>query len=84
MSDPEPPLVVLCTRKFQADGRISLYAAWSVSYVPGLIEAMEKYTVQLELFDLSARSVVPGQAYASVDVYPNVSNCVSIKLSDLL
>lgn len=77
MSDPPPTLVVHCKREHQPNGKFTLYASWNIANIPGLLEAIEKYTVSPQLVDLSFTPTVVVESYSIIDIIPQVKHIYS-------
>ena len=72
MSAPNPTLSINCATQYKANGMIDLLAVWQVSSYPGIIEAMEKYTIHTQRVDY--RTAVPTTVEWSspIPIIPNV------------
>ena len=64
----------MCYTEISPNGNVDIYAAWQVSYYPGLLEAIEKYTLLLQVVKYGDQGSTVEEWLDVVDATPNVSN----------
>ncbi len=78
MSAPNPTITLKCHPEQKTNGKIDVYAVWSVSYYPGLIEAMEEFEIHPQKVDHSKQFENVVEWFDPIPVIPNVriNNCL--------
>ena len=73
MSASNATIILMCYSEISANGNVDIYAAWQVSYYPGLLEAIEKYALLLQVVEYVDQGSIVEEWLDVVDATPNVS-----------
>ena len=74
MSDPPPKINIHCGREYQNNGKLTIYAIWSIPDTPGLLDAIGNYSVtpqKIEMYNNRPEVVV--EYYTRIFIFPHVS-----------
>lgn len=73
MSTPNPTMIINCDVNYQPDGKVNIITVWTLSDTPGLLEAIDEFTILPHQIDTESHTdggVM--ERYSKISVKPNV------------